>query len=136
MRREDVRGVEFDFLVKDRNGHVALFSTAGSGDIPEEVLANPSPEPEASLIAAFQASGRAIPDGKGPGSCKEWLELGSLGFFVFDWNFSSGSYERVIVPSAPETIQNFTPELRQLVRVECSLCFSNVRFVELTRKEP
>lgn len=35
IAREDFMGLELDFLAVDRDGHVALFCTAGYGPIPE-----------------------------------------------------------------------------------------------------
>jgi hypothetical protein len=36
--REEIQGFEFDWLASDVGGFVALFSTAGAGDVPNAFL--------------------------------------------------------------------------------------------------
>ena len=38
--RNDILGLEYDWLAVDQEGHVAVFSTAGGGRAPQAVLEN------------------------------------------------------------------------------------------------
>ena len=100
---EEVRGLEFDFIAVDEDGHVALFATSGSGAFP----AGASPgDPERELIEGLSTVGTAKQEGRGAGSCSEWIELGNRGVFVFDWKRPQGPYERVISPTEPVSVSS------------------------------
>jgi len=40
MRREDIEGLEYDWLAVDADGFVGFFSTAGAGYVPSAFLRN------------------------------------------------------------------------------------------------
>jgi hypothetical protein len=100
--RNQLLGLEFDFALIDGDGHVALFSTAGYGPIPKNVLAAAEPseraDPQSVLLASLPEVGAARVEGRGPGTCTEWPALGCRGVFVYDWLAHDGPYERVIAP--------------------------------------
>jgi hypothetical protein len=122
---EDVSGIEFDFVARDRDGHIALFATSGRGPFPSSVREDA--QPEAELIRAFQISGKAIPEGRGPGTCVEWRQLGERGVFVFDWLRPAGPYERVISPSCALRLTD-TSDVH--VDVQVSGCFKEEDVVQ------
>jgi hypothetical protein len=65
MRRDDLEGTEFDWWAADREGHVALFATAGYGEIPLAVLdAHAEPHYMVAIeriIRLVPVSGRGLP---------------------------------------------------------------------------
>lgn len=109
IARYDVRRIEYDWLAADSHGHLALCSTAGSGQIPKEVLE--AEDDHLSLQITVHSAVLSLPvmteahaEGKGPGTCSEFLEFARRGLFVFDFEPSSGSYQRIVRPTTPLTM--------------------------------
>ena len=136
--RQDVRALEFDFLVVDRDGHVGMFASNGYGEIPSTALRSESqdqlPDIEAMLISQLPIIGAARPDGKGPGDCQEWTALGARGVFVFDWNRVQECYERVIVPSKAVNRHELRAEAQNAVAEELQICFLEEQKPQAARK--
>jgi hypothetical protein len=132
MKREDVAGLEFDWFALDRDGHIAIFSTAGWGEIPTAVLEasaadGDDSDAEAALIERMPRIGEWRSEGKGPGGCREWTDLGMRGLYVFDWRHWSGPYERIVVPATPAHLSDVPKDLQArftLVRME-AVCFAD-----------
>lgn len=103
----DVTGFEYDWLGRDEDGHVALFTTAGAGYAPkaflrdtdahrdaiEAVLAQP-----ATTIAAF------FPE-VGAGCINTWQLVAERGLYAYDSNPNGGPYDRVAAPQNPVRIE-------------------------------
>ena len=121
MKREALKGREFDWWAIDRDDHLALFATAGYGPIPEAVLhATRSEDDDGEIlrrvVACLPQSSKWNEQGRGPGKCDEWRDLGSRGVFVYDWLHWSGPYERVIEPLVPVLAAALPSELRNILR--------------------
>jgi hypothetical protein len=121
MTRDSLYGLEFDWLAFDADGHLALCSSAGYGEIPAVVLENTS-EDDAwnaaeSLLLTLPVIGEATAEGRGPGSCAEWPALASRGVFIFDWNHWRGPYERIVVPSVAVPRPQLARDLRRRLLV-------------------
>ncbi len=132
MRRDDMRGLEFDWWAIDQDDHVALFCTAGQGDIPTEVLKAYGDQPTdpdlRDLIPQLVPSGPWQEEGRGPGTCREFRDLGARGVFVFDGLLAPGPYERIIRPANPVRLHALPTGVREavvLVRLS-QVCFAEV----------
>ena len=90
-RAKEVHGGEFDWFAVDASGNLALFSTAGEGVVPDSVLR--SLEDYESMSRSFEAPRW--------GTGEIWKDYAELGLFVFDWTLPSGSYRKLISPTAP-----------------------------------
>jgi hypothetical protein len=81
---DDIRGVEYDWLASDADGHIALFTTAGAGFAPEEFLRN-TDEHDAAIAAVLAAkastSSRFAPE-LAPGLENTWRLMAERGVFT------------------------------------------------------
>jgi hypothetical protein len=138
--REKLIGLEFDFLAIDRDGHVALFATAGYGPIPEAALTLTDDEQLLSVedvaLRALAIVGAWQELGRGAGKCQEWRELGSRGLFVFDWKHREGPYELVVSPSRALNADELTAPLRRVVSANLPVCFAQVASIESLERAP
>jgi hypothetical protein len=121
VTREEIFGLEFDWFAIDGDGLLALCSSAGYGEIPAEVLhaCTTKEQPDrhiAELIARLPERGRYATEGRGPGWCEEWKQLGHRGLFVYDWRHWQGPYERIVVPDTPVKAEAVPAELIELLR--------------------
>ena len=82
-------GTEFDWLASDKNGRVALMSTAGFGCCPEEV-SNKIDVVEKLLAWILEEIGLKGGD--------LLLAEPERGIIVFDWKHWEGPYKRLYVP--------------------------------------
>jgi len=132
MKREAVSRVEFDWWAADHDDHVAVFSTAGYGGIPVQVLdayGDEPTEPELGhLLGQMTSKGGWREEGRGPGTCDEFRQLGAHGLFVFDWRPLSGPYERIIVPQQPLYVSDLPHAVREAIVLVlfAKICFSQV----------
>jgi len=132
--RENLSRVEFDWLALDRDGHVALVSTAAAGDIPARILDAVSEEDlfDADVfISGFPVVGRARSEGRGPGKCREWVEAARRGVFVYDWFPLSGPYERIVAPAKPRVFSQ--QELTDAVIEPLDICFAEEAILVVPR---
>jgi hypothetical protein len=83
-------GSEFDWFALDDAGVIGLFSTAGFGEIPVEVMWHE---------AAHRAIAEQLPV-PNYGSSGIWQDYGRQGLFAFDWQHWNGPYLKVAAPSA------------------------------------
>jgi len=134
ISRENLSRVEFDWLAIDRDGHLALLSTAGAGDIPSGVLDVASEEQlfdTEAFISVFPVVGAAELEGRGPGTCSEFVEAARRGVFVYDWCLLSGPYERIVVPTHPRVFSQ--QELNGAVIESLDICFVDEATLVLPR---
>lgn len=81
---DEINGFEFDWYVVDLSGNYALFSTAGSGMIPECIANFLDEYSDVRVPSAFQ--------GEDP-----WKPLAKAGFFVFDFDLVNlDSYQKKV----------------------------------------
>ena len=86
-----ITGIEFDWFATDRDGHIALFATAGSGPTPASVLA---------LVEAHAFVGDSV-EIEGWGTKSVWESYARVGLYAYDWSDSQGLYVRQAEPAAP-----------------------------------
>ena len=86
---DKIQGLEFDWFAFDADGSLALFSTAGGGLIPSDVV--PLVDAFCELADRFETPNW--------GTEKIWDDYANLGLFVFDGDYSGNPYKRVRVPA-------------------------------------
>lgn len=113
MEPDEICGFEFDWFACDRDGYLALMSTAGSGLAPACTLAAPA---ERELL--LQHFAVASP------SRSEWAEFAELGLYVYDCgSMHDYVYKRVALPTRPLRLDGLPAALAQAA--------SRYRFAEL-----
>ena len=95
---EEILGREFDWIAVDSIGSYALFSSAGGGLIPVEVI--PLIQYFDELTDRFETPHW--------GSDAVWDDYANLGMFVFDSDSFGGVYTRLREPSTP-----LSPQVRE-----------------------
>jgi len=86
----DIVGREFDWFGVDSAGHVAMFATAGAGIVPDLVLADHLAHDRVSDFFPVEHWG----------SEKVWDVFARFGLYVYDWDYSTCSYQRLRVPTS------------------------------------
>ncbi len=99
----DILGYEFDWLARDADDYVALFSTAGGGYAPEEFLRDTDAHQAAiDAILALPASTRVR---FAPVLTSEhqntWFLVAERGLFAFDADPNGGPYQLIAAPDRP-----------------------------------
>ena len=107
-------GWEFDWLAVDSIGAVAVFSTAGGGNVPSVVL-TVVPEYTEAVDAIFRltVSTRANEE---PGVSDIWHEFAARGLFTYDSDFAGSRYKRVLSPALPLHVDAMDPSVGKLAR--------------------
>jgi hypothetical protein len=106
-RRIAVSGVEFDWLLVDNEGYLALCCSSADGEIPdlvlgiEERLQDDFRDTVAALADRLPRLGDFREESGGMGSDLASPEFARRGIYVFDWKPWSGPYRRMLVPTAP-----------------------------------
>lgn len=128
---EEIRGVEYDWIACDLEGHVALLSTAGGGYAPEGYLRNTDLHDAAiDAILALPTSTSALfaPVLK-PGLTNIWRLVAERGLFAYDADVHGGPYRLVAAPAEPATTARMPAGVRSVLR---EAEFRNLRFAQLT----
>lgn len=128
--KEDIEGYEYDWIACDADGHVALFSTGGSGYAPVAFLRDIDAHDAAiDRIIAMPASTQALkcPD-LGPEYANTWRDVAVRGLFAFDCDSSKGAYKRVAVPLSPAYLHDFD---HSVVETAKQICLGNIRFSDV-----
>ena len=114
-KRSDFTGTELDWFAVDRDGFLALMSSAGYGPIPDCVFERFDDQQRIEQYLA-----RIV----GQDLMKEdWdrllLSLSASGVFVYDWKHWHGPYRRLGIPSVPQHIDQlgFPADLRVALAV-------------------
>ena len=100
-------GIEFDWLGVDREGHVAVFTTAGYGLVPADVNQHLA-DVDAALdrvkeLPVTGSAGDIIRRSAG-GDYPDWYAYSAKGFYAYDWQVWHGPYQRLSAPTAPISI--------------------------------
>lgn len=112
---EELEGREFDWFAIDSEGNIGLFSTAGEGVIPSEVM------------EAYSEHDKISEQLESPnwGSSEVWSDYSALGLYVYDWSLHGGPYKK---ERAPSKVMN--TELKQKLLSLGSLHRFSVKFAE------
>ena len=119
--------VEFDWLACDADGFVAVFSSAGFGPVPEELVAMVEAVDAAldriKALPVRAESAPADPDERRPAA---------YGLFAFDWTHARDRYEIEASPERPLRIDEIQDEeIRAMVsRVRVPVRFSQLRWID------
>lgn len=120
--RAGLEGFEFDWLLRDADGFVALCETAGFGEVPDVLLRHGTEQLDAyseaiaSILRAVPENGTCRQKGKGVGTDLETLGYGRRGLYVFDWRHWSGPYRRIVVPENPIRSDALEPVLGDMLQ--------------------
>ncbi|MCH2093320.1 hypothetical protein IAE60_00345 [Pseudoxanthomonas mexicana] len=113
----EIVGFEFDWLAIDKEGRLALFSTAGSGMAPKSAI-----DARESLDAVL-----SLIETPNWGTVHVWDDYASVGLYVYDWDLSSGVYRRLRVPagSANRAPLASLKIVGGVPRVDCDFAFQD-----------
>ncbi|MCE9580722.1 MAG: hypothetical protein K8W52_46810 [Deltaproteobacteria bacterium] len=121
---EDIRGTEHDWLAVDRDGHVALFSTAGGSAAPPAYLRDIEGY-EVAIAAILALPGPTGVAAQPPGSWDNtWREVADRGLFAYDGEFNRGAYRLLERPALAVAMAARPPAI-------AAVC-ARVRFAHLT----
>ena len=101
--RNDILGLEYDWLAVDQEGHVALFSTAGGGRAPQAVLEDTDVHDAGldALMALEPHSSLRFGRELKVGLKNTWNEAARRGVFAFDSDPHGAPYQLVAAPKHP-----------------------------------
>ena len=125
---EEIRQLEYDWLGSDEDGHVAFFSTAGSGYAPPEFLRDTDAHDVAiaAILAVPASTAAQFAPSLGPGFENTWKHMAERGVYAYDGDPSGGPYELVAAPAVPVRADSLPPLAAQVVsRLKLRLCFEN-----------
>lgn len=126
---EEIAGFEFDWLACDRDGHVALFSTAGGGYAPKEFRSDTDAHDAAiaAILAGPERCVSMLAPALAPGFVNTWRSVAERGLYAFDSDPNGGPYRLVASPEVPILVRDLLPKIASAVRsVELvSVCFSS-----------
>ncbi|MFC8597927.1 hypothetical protein [Isoptericola sp. NPDC057191] len=108
--RDDLYGFEWDFLVRDRDGLIAVFATAGAGTIPPAVFGELAlVEQAVDALDELPSRGESVDlrsQDRLSGNYSECFELSRRGLFTYEWHLHHGPYEQVSAPTVPLVIED------------------------------
>src|SRR5688500_4407726 len=128
-------GIDSVWLATDRDGHVAVFVTAGNGPIPACVLSaeNVAVEDIEGMLVGLPrvTTARLLISVKRP---DDYLDMAERGLFVYDWTDAHRTasealrtYELMAAPISPATVDAMPIEV---VRVMCGVAFDDISFAK------
>ena len=103
MSANDILGAEHDWLARDADNHVGLFTTAGGGYAPEEYLHNMDAHIaaiDAILTLPARTTPRFAPE-PSDDHVNTWRLVAERGLFAFDSDVEGGPYAQVAAPQIP-----------------------------------
>ncbi len=103
-RKSKVWGLEFDWFAVDESGNVALFSSAGSGQVPEAAL---------SLETRYESLRIFLGLSLG---AETWQQAAGAGLFAYDCSINGGAYLLKETPDALRTVGDLPTEHRETVK--------------------
>jgi hypothetical protein len=103
VRESEVWGIEFDWVAVDCSGRVALFASAGSGQVPPQAVA---------LDSRYEHLCTHLGIPHGPDT---WRRAADAGLFAYDCSFNGGPYCLKDSPSTPITTDKLPLEHRRTV---------------------
>ncbi len=133
-------GIEFDWLGVDREGHVAVFTTAGYGPVPADVNQH-----LADVDAAFDrvkelpvtGSADNIMQRSADGDYSDWYTYSAKGFYAYDWQVWDGPYQRLSTPTVPISISQLPAALLAIAHfAEFRMSFADEPEITVEYVEP
>lgn len=113
--RDDLYGVDWDFLALDRDGQIALISSTGYGQIPPRVLDQAALVEDAversSALPVIGEPINRVPDRTGDYS--SWFERSVRGFYTYDWSVYHGPYRALSAPTVALEVSAADPMIAQ-----------------------
>ena len=122
-----------EWFASDRDGHVAVFSTAGLGPLPARAIADPPGH--VAVWEAFEVLG--MPMGLGELDFTDLAVGPRVGAFAFDYSGLHGPYgryaprqpyRRVGTPQGPVTVRQLSAEARAFL---AGVCFRDISFADV-----
>lgn len=98
---DDLRGLEFDWLAVDGDGHVAFLSTAGGGIVPVGVDPDGHDAAIDAILATPALTHAALAPDLRADLRNPWREVAERGLFGFDSSPLGGPYRKVAAPGRP-----------------------------------
>lgn len=97
---EEIAGLEYDWLARDAEGHVALFSTAGGGYAPSRFLHDTDAHDAAidAIVALPPSTEVERAPELPPHLDNRWRSVAERGLFAFDSDPNGGAYRLVAIP--------------------------------------
>ena len=114
---DDINGLEYDWLVCDKSGQVALFSTAGTGYAPNVFLVDTEAYDQAieELLKLPTTTSAKIFPKIGGNLENTWKKASERGFFGYDADITSGDYNLVSIPELPIFINELPAKIAEVV---------------------
>jgi hypothetical protein len=109
-QRSQLIGREFDWFSIDSNGEFGIFSSAGSGIIPMNVIEDFKSHDNISEQIELLNFGTEM----------VWNDFANYGLYVYDWSQNNGSYIKKLNPTSEisEKLKKKLSNLRSLVKLE------------------
>ena len=126
----DIRGLEYDWVACDEDGHVALFSTAGGGYAPSEFLRDTEAHAVAihAILAGPNTTTARFAPALAPDLENTWKSAAEHGLFAFDCDPNGGPYHLIAAPVVPISVA----DLPQTAVVAVSRIKLRLRFSDRT----
>jgi hypothetical protein len=127
----DTQGLEYDWLASDADGHVALFSTAGGGRVPDEFLRDVDLYDAAIkvILRLPTRTGARFAPTLPAGLQNDWKLMAERGLFAFDSDPNGGPYRVVSAPNEPMRLTELPEEVAAIAG---RIVFDDLRFAALT----
>jgi hypothetical protein len=133
-------GIEFDWLGVDQRGHVAIFTTAGYGAVPENANLHLNDVDRAiEHLRSLPLIGGAdqIVKPSSDGDYADWHTYSARGFYAYDWHVWHGPYIRLSVPTVPIAIGSLPSDMQAVAHyVTFELDFAQASQIEVEHREP
>lgn len=124
----EVRGMEYDWLGCDPNGHVALFSTAGGGYAPPEFLRDTDAHEVAiqQILALPPTTEARFFPALAPHLANTWRLVAERGLYAYDSDPNGGPYHLVAAPLVAAKTDALPPEVAGVATgIRCTAPFEN-----------
>ena len=93
-------GLEFDWLARDRDGHVAYFASGGCGPMPPAAAEHSGSLELFELATSHPVWCEAVPQAVPlDGDYDDWKQIARRGIFAFDWRRDQEVYVLLYRPS-------------------------------------
>lgn len=108
----DLRGIEYDWLAVDKDGHLGFFSTAGSGFYPVLFAKNLEIYQEmiGFILTLSECTDTLFAPHLSKGVSNDWRDFAARGFYAFDGDPSGGPYRKVAAPVSPILVSDILLE--------------------------